>query len=82
MKTYDFHSHVIPETIVGAMRADPALYGTQIEEREGWRWLVREIRVAQGFTVLASPPEELARATRDQLERYAKVFKQAGIRAE
>ena len=41
MKTYDFHSHVVPETIIAAMRADPALYGTQIEERDGGRWLVR-----------------------------------------
>jgi tripartite-type tricarboxylate transporter receptor subunit TctC len=43
---------------------------------------VREKLVAQGFSVLASSPDELARATRDQLERYAKLFKQAGIRAE
>jgi aminocarboxymuconate-semialdehyde decarboxylase len=41
MKTYDFHSHVIPETIIAAMRADPVLYGTQIEEKDGKRWLVR-----------------------------------------
>jgi len=43
---------------------------------------VREKLVAQGFSVLASSPEDLARATREQLERYAKLFKQAGIRAE
>lgn len=43
---------------------------------------VREKLVAQGFIVKASSPEELARATRDQLERYAKLFKQAGIRAD
>jgi tripartite-type tricarboxylate transporter receptor subunit TctC len=43
---------------------------------------VREKLVAQGFTVVASSPEELGRATREQLERYAKLFKQAGIRAE
>jgi tripartite-type tricarboxylate transporter receptor subunit TctC len=43
---------------------------------------VREKLVAQGFSVLASSPEDLARATRDQLERYARLFKQAGIRAE
>ena len=44
--------------------------------------VVREKLVAQGFTVVASPPEELARVTREQLERYAKLFKQAGIQAE
>ena len=44
--------------------------------------VVREKLVAQGFTVVASPPEELARVTRDQLDRYGKVFKQAGIKAE
>lgn len=41
MKSYDFHSHVIPETILGAMRADPDRYGTRIEESDGRRWLLR-----------------------------------------
>jgi tripartite-type tricarboxylate transporter receptor subunit TctC len=44
--------------------------------------VVREKLVAQGFTVVASSPQELGRATREQLERYAKLFKQAGIRAD
>ncbi|HLX79080.1 MAG TPA: tripartite tricarboxylate transporter substrate-binding protein [Burkholderiales bacterium] len=43
---------------------------------------VRDRLVAQGFSVVASPPEELARVTREQLERYARLFKQAGITAE
>ena len=43
---------------------------------------VREKLIAQGFSVTASTPEVLSRSTRDQLERYAKLFKQAGIRAE
>ena len=43
---------------------------------------VRDKLVAQGFTVLASSPEELNRTTRDQLERYGKLFKQAGIKAD
>ncbi len=42
----------------------------------------REKLVAQGFTVLASSPEELDRTTRDQLDRYGKLFKQAGIKAD
>jgi tripartite-type tricarboxylate transporter receptor subunit TctC len=44
--------------------------------------VVHEKLVAQGFTVVASTPEALARATREQSERYARLFKQAGIRAE
>jgi len=44
--------------------------------------VVREKLVAQGFTVVASTPEALARATREQSDRYAKLFKQAGIRAD
>ena len=43
---------------------------------------VREKLVAQGFTVVASSPEDLRRNTKDQLERYGKLFKQVGIRAE
>ena len=43
---------------------------------------VREKLVAQGFVPRASSPEELARATREQLERYAKLFKTAGIRVD
>jgi tripartite-type tricarboxylate transporter receptor subunit TctC len=43
---------------------------------------VREKLVAQGFTVVASSPEVLARVTAEQLDRYAKLFKRAGIRAE
>jgi len=37
----DFHSHVIPETIIGAMRADPERYATRIDEEGGKRFLVR-----------------------------------------
>jgi tripartite-type tricarboxylate transporter receptor subunit TctC len=43
---------------------------------------VREKLVAQGFTVNATSPAELARFTREQLGRYATLFKQAGIRAD
>jgi hypothetical protein len=38
--------------------------------------------IAQGFIIRASSPEELTRATREQLERYAALFKQAGIRVD
>jgi tripartite-type tricarboxylate transporter receptor subunit TctC len=40
---------------------------------------VRDKLIAQGFIIKASSPEDLARQTREQLERYAKLFKQAGI---
>jgi tripartite-type tricarboxylate transporter receptor subunit TctC len=43
---------------------------------------LREKLVAQGFTIRGSSPEELAAATRIQLEKYAKLIKQAGIKAE
>jgi aminocarboxymuconate-semialdehyde decarboxylase len=37
----DFHSHVIPETIIAAMRAHPERYATRIEDEGGKRYLVR-----------------------------------------
>jgi len=37
----DFHSHVIPETIIAAMRADPERYATRIEAEAGKRYLAR-----------------------------------------
>jgi len=43
---------------------------------------VREKLVAQGFSVIASTPEELARRTREQLEGYRRLFREVGIRAE
>lgn len=43
---------------------------------------VREKLVAQGFNVRACTPEELTRATREQLARYAALFKQAGIKVD
>jgi tripartite-type tricarboxylate transporter receptor subunit TctC len=36
----------------------------------------------QGLTPRGSSPEELGQATRDQLGRYARLFKEAGIKAE
>lgn len=43
---------------------------------------VREKLVAQGFSVVASSPEDLRKNTKDQLERYGKLFKQIGVKAE
>lgn len=43
---------------------------------------VRDKLIAQGFIIRASSPQELDRQTREQLERYAKLFKQAGIKVD
>ena len=43
---------------------------------------VREKLMQQGFTLRGSTPEELASATRDQLAKYQKLMKEAGIKAE
>ena len=48
----DFHSHVIPETIIAAMHADPGRYATRIEAEAGKRYLVRgKLRLAGLVTV-------------------------------
>jgi tripartite-type tricarboxylate transporter receptor subunit TctC len=43
---------------------------------------VRDKLIAQGFIIKASSPEQLTAQTREQLERYAKLFKTAGIRID
>jgi tripartite-type tricarboxylate transporter receptor subunit TctC len=43
---------------------------------------VRERFNAQGLTPRGTSPEELARATREQLARYAQLIKDANIKAE
>ena len=43
---------------------------------------VREKFAEQGLTLRGTTPAELATATRDQLARYAKLMKEAGIKAE
>jgi tripartite-type tricarboxylate transporter receptor subunit TctC len=42
----------------------------------------REKLLAQGFSIVASSPDALAKGTRDQLERYGKLFREVGIRAD
>ena len=63
-----------PKEIVAQLNAEVAKAANAVD--------VREKLVAQGFTVRASSPEDLARATREQLARYGKLFKQAGIRID
>jgi aminocarboxymuconate-semialdehyde decarboxylase len=36
--TYDLHNHVIPQTVVDAIRRSPDRYGTRIEEKNGKRF--------------------------------------------
>jgi len=43
---------------------------------------VREKLQAQGLTPRGSTPEELRKATADQLEKYGRLFRQAGISAD
>ncbi|HSD44311.1 MAG TPA: tripartite tricarboxylate transporter substrate binding protein [Burkholderiales bacterium] len=43
---------------------------------------VREKLVSQGFTIRGTSQDELASATRVQLARYARLMKEAGIKAE
>lgn len=43
---------------------------------------VREKLTRQGFTLQGSTPEQLASATREQLAKYQKLMKEAGIKAE
>jgi tripartite-type tricarboxylate transporter receptor subunit TctC len=43
---------------------------------------VREKLTQQGFTIRGSSPEELGSATREQLARYQRLMKEAGIKAE
>ena len=43
---------------------------------------VREKLIGVGLSPRGSSPQELAQATRDQLGKYARLFKQAGIKAD
>ena len=43
---------------------------------------VRDKLNLQGLTARGSSPEELRVTTRDQLAKYARLFKQAGIAAD
>jgi tripartite-type tricarboxylate transporter receptor subunit TctC len=43
---------------------------------------VKDKLIAQGLTPRGSSPAELGTATKDQLNRYGRLFKQANIKAE
>ena len=60
----DFHNHVIPETIIAAMRADAQRYGTRIEESAGKRFLVRgrlRLELLPEFSVAEAKLESMDR---------------------
>lgn len=60
----DFHSHVIPETIIAAMRADPERYATRIEDQDGKRYLVRgklRLELLPEFSVAEAKIESMDR---------------------
>ena len=60
----DFHSHVIPESIIAAMRADPERYATRIEEQGGKRYLVRgklRLELLAEFSVAEAKLESMDR---------------------
>jgi len=60
----DFHSHVIPETIIAAMRRDPERYATRIEDEGGRRYLVRgklRLELTAEFSVAEAKLEAMDR---------------------
>ncbi|HJY76837.1 MAG TPA: amidohydrolase family protein [Burkholderiales bacterium] len=60
----DYHSHVIPETIIAAMRADPERYATRIEAEGGKRYLVRgklRLELLDEFSVTEAKLEAMDR---------------------
>jgi tripartite-type tricarboxylate transporter receptor subunit TctC len=63
-----------PKDIVARLHAEvvKALADTDVREKLG----------AQGLTPRGSSPEELRKATADQLAKYARLMKAAGIKAE
>jgi len=60
----DYHSHVIPETIIAAMRAEPERYATRIEAEAGKRYLVRgklRLELLDEFSVAEAKLEAMDR---------------------
>jgi tripartite-type tricarboxylate transporter receptor subunit TctC len=78
---FEFNSWFVIVAPAGTPRAIVARLNAEIRKALAHPE-VREKLIAQGFTVRGSSPEELGAATREQLARYAKLMKQAGIKAE
>lgn len=78
---FEFRSWFVVVAPAGTTRAIVARLNAEIRKAIAIPE-VREKLIAQGFTVLGSSPEELGAATKEQLARYAKLMKQAGIKAE
>jgi aminocarboxymuconate-semialdehyde decarboxylase len=59
-KTYDLHNHVIPETVVQAIRRHPDRYGTRIEERDGKRYFDSHGRMTELLPEFCDPAAKIA----------------------
>lgn len=72
MKRIDVHSHVIPETIVKAMRENPDLYRTRIEGEGDKRVFVRgHVRFVHGHKVR---PDTAAVTRTDPLKMFRRFY--------
>ncbi|HUF79677.1 MAG TPA: amidohydrolase family protein [Burkholderiales bacterium] len=59
-KTYDLHNHVIPETVVQAIKRDPERFGTRIEEKDGKRWFDNHGRMTELLPEFCDPAAKVA----------------------
>jgi tripartite-type tricarboxylate transporter receptor subunit TctC len=78
---FEFRSWFVVVAPAGTPRAIVAKLNAEIRKAIADP-AVREKLIQQGFTVVGSSPEELGAMTREQLARYAKLMKQAGIKAD
>src|SRR5688572_28624167 len=58
--TYDLHNHVIPESVVQAIRRHPDRYGTRIEERDGKRYFDSHGRMTELLPEFCDPAAKIA----------------------
>lgn len=60
VKTYDLHNHVIPETVVQAIRRSPERFGTRIELRNGKRYFDSHGRMTELLPEFCDPEAKIA----------------------
>jgi len=58
--TYDLHNHVIPETVVEAIRRNPERFGTRVEERNGKRYFDNHGRMTELLPEFCNPAAKIA----------------------
>jgi aminocarboxymuconate-semialdehyde decarboxylase len=68
MPVIDIHSHVIPQTLITAMEAEPDGFGTKIEVRNGKRHVVRAMNSFELEPVMYDPAAKLAAMDRMGLD--------------